>query len=44
MNLADANVAYAAKFLTNKTDDEARALLAALKNEEVESLYNFLVA
>ncbi|QZE56882.1 hypothetical protein MPK67_gp009 [Erwinia phage pEa_SNUABM_32] len=44
MNLTDVNPAYAAKFLTNKTDDEARALLAALKNEEVESLYNFLVA
>lgn len=44
MNLADTNVTYAAKFLTNKTDDEARSLLAALNNEDVESLYNFLVA
>ncbi len=44
MNLADMNAAYAAKFLSNKQDNEAQALLAALKNEEVRELYNFLVS
>lgn len=44
MNLVDVNPVFAAKFLTNKKEDEARALLASLKNEEVESLYNFLVS
>lgn len=44
MNLSDMNVAYAAKFLTNKTEDEARSLLAALNNEEVTATYNLLVS
>lgn len=43
MNLADMNVAYAAKFLTNKTDAEATALLVALDNEEVTNLYRLMV-
>lgn len=43
-NLSEMNVVYAAKFLTNKTEDQARALLAALKNEEVETTYNLLVS
>lgn len=42
-NLTDSNPVYAAKFLTNKTDDEARTLLAALNNDEVTSLYNLMV-
>lgn len=44
MNLVGVNPVFAAKFLTNKKEDEARALLASLKNEEVESLYTFLVS
>lgn len=43
MNLTDSNPAYAAKFLTNKTEDEARTLLAALNNDEVTSLYDLMV-
>lgn len=43
MNLTDTNVVYAAKFLANKTDDEARTLLAALNNEEVTALYSLMV-
>ncbi|QZE59253.1 hypothetical protein MPK66_gp009 [Erwinia phage pEa_SNUABM_2] len=43
MNLTDSNPVYAAKFLTNKTEDEARSLLAALNNDEVTSLYDLMV-
>ncbi|QZE58566.1 hypothetical protein pEaSNUABM28_00009 [Erwinia phage pEa_SNUABM_28] len=43
MNLTETNPVYAAKFLTNKNDDEARSLLAALKNDEVTSLYDLMV-
>lgn len=43
MNLTDSNPVYAAKFLSNKTDDEARTLLAALNNDEVTSLYDLMV-
>lgn len=43
-NLARTNPVYAAKFLTNKTESDARSLLSLLDNDEVTSLYNLMVA
>lgn len=43
MNLTDMNVAYAVKFLTNKTQQEATELLRELNNEEVSDLYQQMV-
>jgi len=43
MNLSDINPVLGAKFLTNKKPEEVALLLDAYKNEEVASLYNFMV-